>query len=322
MLMLRCLMLVWVISLSSSSVYPQQNLVSNGSFEQISFCPQMNDPTPVIDWGNPTLGTPDYFNSCNGEVPQNIWGYQDANTGNAYLGISTMFTNAYREYIQCRLIQPLDVGKKYSVSFYLSRGDSCGAACDQVGAFFSDEAISSTDAMLLPITPQVSSGTGNLLTNAISWQRISGTFLATGSEEYLTIGVFSDSSHLGWITIDSNSVFPGQAYYYIDDVSVTEYAIPFPLEMPTAFTPNSDGRNDTYYPIFFNDSIRIEEFRVYNRWGEQLHNSPSIGWNGNYKNEAQLPGTYLYYIAATQKLTDSTKEVLTLRRQGAFTLLR
>ncbi|HEX4875056.1 MAG TPA: PKD domain-containing protein [Chitinophagaceae bacterium] len=69
------------------------------------------------------------------------------------------------------------------------------------------------------------------------------------------------------------------------------------LYIPTAFTPNNDGRNDNWnipglalYP----DAV----VSVYNRWGEKIYESKnyfSKPWNGYYKGVLQ-PGTYVYTI--------------------------
>ena len=42
--------------------------------------------------------------------------------------------------------------------------------------------------------------------------------------------------------------------------------------VPTAFTPDGDGRNDIFRPIAVGIT-RIEYFRVFNRWGEQVFNT-------------------------------------------------
>lgn len=67
--------------------------------------------------------------------------------------------------------------------------------------------------------------------------------------------------------------------------------------VPNAFTPNSDGVNDTWN-IKYMDSYPNCTIDVYNRYGEKLYSS--IGypqpWDGTYRG-AQLPaGTYYYII--------------------------
>jgi gliding motility-associated-like protein len=47
--------------------------------------------------------------------------------------------------------------------------------------------------------------------------------------------------------------------------------------------------------------MALNEFAVYNRWGEKIYSTSDItaGWNGTYKNKAQEIGVYVWYIKAT-----------------------
>lgn len=71
--------------------------------------------------------------------------------------------------------------------------------------------------------------------------------------------------------------------------------------IPTAFTPNGDGRNDIFHPIGF-DFHRIVEFTVFNRWGQQIFYSNNIsdGWDGTFNGVPQEMGTYYYNIIVAQ----------------------
>jgi gliding motility-associated-like protein len=67
--------------------------------------------------------------------------------------------------------------------------------------------------------------------------------------------------------------------------------------VPTAFTPNKDGRNDRLRPI--TAGVRnLQYFRIWNRWGQLVYQSATDlpGWDGTY---AQLPapaGTYVWEV--------------------------
>ncbi|MBS1919156.1 MAG: gliding motility-associated C-terminal domain-containing protein [Bacteroidetes bacterium] len=66
--------------------------------------------------------------------------------------------------------------------------------------------------------------------------------------------------------------------------------------MPTAFTPNGDGLNDFFGPIGkVPDGYR---FMLYNRNGELVFKSNSIGdrWNGTYKGQLQPTSVFIYLI--------------------------
>jgi gliding motility-associated-like protein len=67
--------------------------------------------------------------------------------------------------------------------------------------------------------------------------------------------------------------------------------------VPTAFTPNNDGKNDTW-TIPFLDPILEAKVNVYNRYGQLVYeaNSTTVDWNGSYKGIPQPPGMYVYLI--------------------------
>ncbi|MBK7148480.1 MAG: gliding motility-associated C-terminal domain-containing protein [Bacteroidetes bacterium] len=81
------------------------------------------------------------------------------------------------------------------------------------------------------------------------------------------------------------------------------------IEIPQAFTPNSDGQND-YFTIFADASLITDyEIRIYNRWGELVYSSSNLsdletsytnskGWDGTYKGKLQNVGTFAYYLTA------------------------
>ena len=66
---------------------------------------------------------------------------------------------------------------------------------------------------------------------------------------------------------------------------------------PTAFTPNGDGLNDKYRPIF-NGFHNFHQFRVVNRWGQTVFESANSNpeWDGSFNGVPQDMGVYYYYI--------------------------
>jgi gliding motility-associated-like protein len=69
--------------------------------------------------------------------------------------------------------------------------------------------------------------------------------------------------------------------------------------VPTAFTPNRDGLNDKLTPICYSIQ-RISYFSVFNRWGELVFTTNSIGkgWDGTSKGSPAEPGTYVWMLEA------------------------
>jgi gliding motility-associated-like protein len=69
------------------------------------------------------------------------------------------------------------------------------------------------------------------------------------------------------------------------------------LEMPNAFTPNGDGKNDAFVPIV-SENITASVFTIYNRWGQVVFtNNKEIAWSG----ENHPVGLYYYHITYTGK---------------------
>jgi len=88
------------------------------------------------------------------------------------------------------------------------------------------------------------------------------------------------------------------------------------VAFPNAFTPNGDGHNDYFRPLY-QGFHRFHEFRIQNRWGQTVFNSANndMKWDGNYNGVPQDLGVYYYYI----KYDCGGK---TIEESGDFTLVR
>ncbi|MEQ1678668.1 MAG: gliding motility-associated C-terminal domain-containing protein, partial [Chitinophagaceae bacterium] len=67
--------------------------------------------------------------------------------------------------------------------------------------------------------------------------------------------------------------------------------------VPTAFTPNNDGKNDSWR-IPYLDPLLGARVSVYNRWGQLVYQveRAEVNWNGKYEDLPQSAGTYVYTI--------------------------
>ena len=74
----------------------------------------------------------------------------------------------------------------------------------------------------------------------------------------------------------------------------------FNVYLPNTFTPNEDGLNDYFKPVFSDYGISSECYRleVYDRWGQLLFTTFDInkGWDGKVKGEVCKDGVYVYKI--------------------------
>ncbi|PSJ71774.1 hypothetical protein C7N43_37620 [Sphingobacteriales bacterium UPWRP_1] len=71
--------------------------------------------------------------------------------------------------------------------------------------------------------------------------------------------------------------------------------------IPSAFSPNNDGINDSFMVIANPSDIEQVNLRVYNRWGQEIFsaNSLSTPWNGKYKAQDCEMGVYVYHGSVT-----------------------
>jgi gliding motility-associated-like protein len=114
-------------------------------------------------------------------------------------------------------------------------------------------------------------------------------------------GVFSFNNHNyteAGVYIDSVKKTSGCYRIMITTIKVTqnEENVFF---VPSAFSPNHDNVNDCF-GVGFWKGIQQFEFRIYNRFGEELFSTYNLQdcWDGHYKGELVDLGVYFYYIKA------------------------
>lgn len=106
---------------------------------------------------------------------------------------------------------------------------------------------------------------------------------------------------------------PSHNFYDVGEYDVTQYVTTeygcsdtisasvkvepiFTFYIPSAFTPNADGDNETFYGD--GEGIKSYEMYIYNRWGEMIFNSndKDYAWDGTFRGEQVQQGTYIYYF--------------------------
>lgn len=224
------------------------NLVLNPSLEpplsfvQTSFVSGANPGQSFIpNWTIPTRGTSDFFSATNVigsavDIPQNLcFGTQSARNGKGYAGLfAYTSTSSYREYLQTQLAAPLQTGKKYIVSMYVSLADFSTVAIDNLGMAFRIGNTTLLQSTPLNFTTQVVSTDNVFLSNKKDWVNVSATFIADQPYTHLIIGNFKNNSNTDTIMVRdttqllSGGTFSGctttslTSYYYIEDVMVSE----------------------------------------------------------------------------------------------------
>ena len=204
-----------------------QNLVRNCDFDEVTECPDGHGQfDKAVDWRTPTGGTSDLCHSCTSEivsVPHNMWGSQDAYSGQGYGHIISYYffvSPQYREYMQTELACPLRAGEEYLVSFFVSCSDNSGFGIDGMGLHFSPDPITQGNTLVIDLggPPEISHPPGNPIIKKDGWVKISGTYTATGDEKFITIGNYISDENLDIYDFAGN--LSNYASYYVSHVSV------------------------------------------------------------------------------------------------------
>ena len=92
----------------------------------------------------------------------------------------------------------------------------------------------------------------------------------------------------------------------------------YDVRMPSAFTPNGDGRNDVFrippsYPV------TLKRLAVYDRKGMLVFNTVNTGegWDGNFNGHRQPAGVYVWWLEFNNPLTKHVES-----RKGTVVLIR
>jgi gliding motility-associated-like protein len=89
------------------------------------------------------------------------------------------------------------------------------------------------------------------------------------------------------------------------------------IEIPNAFTPNGDGINDVFRPLYGSDISQVV-FTIYNRWGQLLFQDKGThsGWDGTFESKPLESGAYVWEFS--YKTSDNQIKIL----KGAVLLIR
>ncbi len=229
--------------LIGTTTYAQvlQNMVKNPSFEQYRKVPTDLGEWGMVDyWSSPTEASPDYFHKRaagkNVDVPYNKMGRCMARSGYAYTGIyayaSRYLKRNFREYVQLELKQPLLAGNTYCVKAHVFLAQSSNRAVGALGMTASKIRINQKDEL-----PIVTKNMTYMLQEDRSplderaWVEITCQYKAQGGERYLVLGNFDDDKKTKVTGAIENDTFKNPhvdfAYYYIDDVCVTNSSTNF-----------------------------------------------------------------------------------------------
>ncbi|HTN17527.1 MAG TPA: T9SS type A sorting domain-containing protein [Chitinophagaceae bacterium] len=241
---------ILLFTCANAIAFAQVNFVKNPSFEEYSKCPDYNGNIKFCRYWSNAVDTdgidrviaPEHYTAActppdtRFEIPLSTRFYQYPHTGNAMVGAGLYYDRTppppgglfetWRDYFQGRFHKPLEAGKTYCVSFWINLAEASGYAHDKIGAYVDNGGINYRDTPgneILDVTPQIF--TTKVVDDTMYWQKIEGSFVATGNETHITVGNFFPNTDI--IAIGNTwGFFDKYSYYLFDDVSV----IPIDLE--------------------------------------------------------------------------------------------
>lgn len=218
-----------------------QNLVINPGMEDTArviiggngFNKIYQPGTPLAPfWVTATSSSADYYNSNQSTITGQrcVLAHRGQGRIGLIAGCRDLETRRlYKEYAMGKFTQPLQRDHYYKISFYVALDPSSHFAMDSLGCYISVRPVSSTNMTVLSFRPQIIQE-DDIITSKDGWTKISGLYLASGDEQYITIGTFSRKTRIPISSLGEtrtakaiNSRVGKFAYYYIDDVEVEEY---------------------------------------------------------------------------------------------------
>lgn len=214
------------------------NLVNNPGFEDLRRDIPIDDidgskafRNSIAKWASPTQSTPDLH------YDESFGGSDDgARTGYGVIGIlthnpSSKRSQTYREYIQTKLDKTLVKGQEYYIELWVKRSINSALASNNIGVILRPDPIIRKDWYPLLHKRPIINSRAVINKDYPEWTKISGTYIASGSERFMIIGNFYNNilTKFEKATDVSKTAYE-QAYYLIDDVGLYMSRTPPPPE--------------------------------------------------------------------------------------------
>ena len=108
-----------------------------------------------------------------------------------------------------------------------------------------------------------------------------------------------------------------------DDINVTIKSC-YEIFIPTSFSPNNDGVNETFQVYPTQNIRKVLRFNIFDRWGNVMHSADNFmqdeasknSWDGTFKGKALMPNVFAYFVEF------ETLEGEIILQKGDVTLLR
>lgn len=232
-----------------------QNLVPNPSFEDYDVCPDFwNQTDRAVGWTR-YRGSPDYFHECDlgglAGVPANVVGYQQAATGQAYMGgylWCSSPTNT-REHFGAALLTALEPGVPVYISFRVAPTtsgflESMFWTAPGAGLRFTMAPYLQNGLAALPNAAALSMSFSP--TDTLAWYTVSGMYVPDSAYQYVVLGSFFSDSLVSPEPLNPEGS-TDCAYVYYDDICVSQVAEDCGVE--TGLDEHYPRRGVSAYPL-------------------------------------------------------------------------
>ncbi len=307
---------------AGSTVCSAQNLVPNGSFEEVINCPEVLGAlhTDCADWfssvvipGGMFTPSPDWYHPCSPQAllvpPETILGFVEPSNGEALAGFLTYYQNGQdiREIIGVQLESLLTPGSLYSLSFDLfhTLAPNHEYATNNVGVRFTT--YQGYESLEDAVTNDVHLNIDTILFTEDLWQSFQFQFEADSGYQYMHIGNFFD---------DINTLIGGPpevvsvgSYYFIDNVVLQ-------LESPVSINDNSSKQSEvSVFPNPVQDYFTIgspegiTKYTLYNLSGDQIR-SEEVSNSTSLKSDISFLPSGIYILQVTTQTNSYYERVV------------
>ncbi len=335
-----------IVLFCNAQLIHNKSLIINGDLEQFTDTPScVAGLNGLFYWYSPTLHAVTYCHSLvNQNWPNfNCWaeiknGYEP-HSGVAYvltiLYADSLISSQYssmRKYFAQKLIKELEKDSTYCFRMYIRYWPHINrVTTNKIGVHLSVDSIYEQTYNNLSVIPQLESDSDMIFNDSLHWISFSKKYKASGGERYITIGNFRNNANTPLFLINpSLPHIEDVVYVLLDDIGLYKNECPTEedttktpvvfnkLQIPSAFTPNNDGKNDVFRVL---GSPQVSNFKlcVYNRWGKQVYCGNSIydGWDGNCNGSPCEMATYQWVATYTDVLSGEQR-----MERGNVTLIR
>ncbi|MGB3547457.1 MAG: gliding motility-associated C-terminal domain-containing protein [Saprospiraceae bacterium] len=204
------------------------------------------------------------------------------------------------------------------------------AACDGELATYNGTSLAIGDTLDFPFLS--TAGCDSIVTVSVVEQNDYGEFLGPdttvcGLEYFLfspdTATFWTGGTRSSQLGITATGTYTATFQDALGCVITDDIFVKFPLRdtyLPNAFSPNGDGINDCFQPLFpAGLEFLTYNLTIFNRWGAPVYSStsPQACWNGTFRGKSAQAGVYVWMLESVNAVCRETDS-----RSGSVTLVR